>query len=121
MLREVLTQKGNSPKYLLRSVNKEQTKYEKIFFFGVNLLLKKPCISLSCPGSWTAQKGTRSSAVMRSETKKDRSMFKIKVLLPKQYNVILVVKRSIKNKRKKMILNRSDNADISNEKIMRII
>ena len=36
MRREVLTQKGNSPQYLLRSVNKE-AKYEKIFFFGVFL------------------------------------------------------------------------------------
>lgn len=34
MLREVLTQKGNSPKYLLRPANKA-IKYEKIFFFGV--------------------------------------------------------------------------------------
>ena len=84
MRREVLTQKGNSPKYLLRSVNKE-AKYEKILFSGV-FFIKKDCISLSCPGSWTAQKGTRVSAVMRNETEKNQLIFKIKALLPKQYN-----------------------------------
>ena len=84
MLREVLTQKGNSPKYLLRSANKV-IKYEKIFSFGVLIIIKN-CISLSCPGSWTAQKGTRISAVMRYETKGNQLIFKIKILLPKQYN-----------------------------------
>jgi len=84
MLREVLTQEGNSPKYLLRPANKV-IKYEKIFFFGVLIIIKN-CISLSCPGSCTAQKGTRISAVMRYDTKKDRSIFKIKMLLPKQYD-----------------------------------
>lgn len=84
MLREVLTQKGNSPKYLLRSAKKELLSMKR-FNFLVYSFIKDICISLSCPGSWTAQKGTRTSAVMRSETKKNRSMFKIKVLLPKQY------------------------------------
>lgn len=46
---KVLTQKGNSPKYLLRPVNKV-IKYEKIFSFGVLIIIKN-CISLSCPGS----------------------------------------------------------------------
>jgi len=32
---KVLTQKGNSPKYLLKSLNKKNTKYVKIFYSGV--------------------------------------------------------------------------------------
>lgn len=87
MLREVLTQKGNSPKYLLRSVNKELLSMKR-FYFLVFPFIKGVCISLSRPGSWTAQKGTRASAVMRNDTKKNRSMFKIKVLLPKQYKTL---------------------------------
>jgi hypothetical protein len=71
MLREVLTQKGNSPKYLLRPINKEFKLSMKRFYFLVCFLIKKACISLSCPGSWTAQKGTRISAVMRRRNKKE--------------------------------------------------
>lgn len=38
---------------------------------------------MSCPGSGTAQRGTRISAVMRPDINDSRSILKIKVLLPK--------------------------------------
>jgi len=45
--------------------------------------MKYAGVSLSCPGSWTAQRGSRISAVTRSETRSNRSIFEIKALLPK--------------------------------------
>lgn len=46
-------------------------------------------------------------------------MFKIKVLLPKQYNLFSIGSKAF-YKNNKNDFNRNDNADISNEKIMRI-
>ena len=44
---------------------------------------------MSCPGSCTAQKGTRNSAVMRESSFLGRLIFQIKVFLPIQYIPLL--------------------------------
>ena len=56
MRREVLARKGNSPKYLLRSLKKESINdvslsMRRTYFLEQILFTEYACVRLSCPGS----------------------------------------------------------------------
>ncbi len=74
MRREVLAQKGNSPKYLLRSLNKD-AKYGKRFEILEGILFTKgTCVRMNCPGGWTVQRD-RVEAQVREAKQKSREQY----------------------------------------------